>query len=81
MIILIKSVNVVTSKTNKGTTIVRQQAAIDQGRDFPLVFELVVDKPYQPGQYRLDENAYRVNQYGSLELDPYNLKLVPLNKS
>lgn len=80
MRVIIKSSNVRQEKTQKGTVIIKQQAAMDQGRDFPLVFDLVVSEPYPAGEYILDPGSFRISQYGSLELDPYGLKLKPLSK-
>lgn len=77
MEILIKSENTRIEKTRRGTELRKQQAAVDQGADYPLPFELTVDEPYPPGRYVLDVWSFRVNPFGGLELNPYNIRLVP----
>ena len=78
MEIHIKSTNTRMEETSKGTKLVKQQAAIEQGNDYPLAFDLVVDQPYPPGRYVIDPSCFKVNQFGGLELDRYNLRLVPI---
>jgi len=36
------------------------------------------DQPYPAGKYEIAESSFQINQYGSLELSKYNLKLVPV---
>jgi hypothetical protein len=55
---------------------------MDTGEDYPLVFSLVVgndkgSQPYKPGTYTLDPSSFRQGRFGDLEIDPYNLALVP----
>lgn len=76
MFIIIKSTNVRKVTTANGAALIKQQAAIDIGADFPLAFELTVDTPYPPGRYNLSPRSFRVNQYGSLELSPFNQELI-----
>ncbi len=83
MEITIKSAKTFEERTNKGNVIVKQQAALDQGKDYPLVFDLVVGNaqevnPYPEGKYDLDPGSLRVNQFGSLELDRFNVRLVAI---
>jgi len=78
MEIIIKSSNVRQEKTRKDNIMIKQQAAIELGRDFPMVFELTVQSPYPPGRYHIAPESFRVNQYGGLELSPYDLTLVPV---
>lgn len=86
MEITVKSLNVITSRTSKGTTLHNQQVALDQGRDYPLIFEVNVGKgdesprPYPPGKYTFDATSFRLNPFGGVELNPYGIKLVPLTK-
>jgi len=77
-IIVVKSSNTRIEKTQSGSEIKKQQAAIDQGGDYPLPFWLVVNDPYPPGRYVIAPQSYKVNQYQSLELDRYNLHLEPV---
>lgn len=59
--------------------VTEQQAALDQGGQFPLPFWLQVphDKPYQPGLYDLDPTSIRGNPFGGIELNAFNLRLLP----
>jgi hypothetical protein len=78
--VIIKSENTRTVKTNGGNELRQQQAAMDQGHDYPAPFWLIVDQPYSPGRYTLDPNSFRVNQFGGLELDRYNIRLEAMPK-
>lgn len=78
MQIIIKSAATREETTSKGTVLQKQQAAIETGRDFPLVFELTVQRPYAPGRYAFAVESFRVNRFGGLELNPYDLALVPI---
>jgi hypothetical protein len=80
MRITVKTSNVQTETTNKGTVLYKQFAAIDRGEDHPLVFAITVPegRPYAPGDYVLDQASFRNNRFGGLELDPYQIKLVPM---
>ena len=55
-----------------------QKAYLHKGGAFPIEFTLSVDSPalaYQIGDYSLDLECLRVNKFGSLEVDPYNVNL------
>lgn len=80
MRIMIKSTNVRQEVTSKGNTLHKQQCALDQGGEFPLPFYVTIpaDKPYPVGMYDIHPSAFRVNRFGSLEIDPYNFHLVAL---
>jgi hypothetical protein len=55
-----------------------QKAYLHKGGAFPIEFTLSVDSPalaYPIGDYSLDLNCLRVNKFGSLEVDPYNVNL------
>lgn len=80
MEIIVKSNNVQQETTQKGNVILKQQAAIDIGRDYPLVFDMTVKAPYPPGRYTIAPGSYRVNQWGSLELSAYDLQLLPVKQ-
>ena len=79
MHIQIKSEKTRIEKTRKRTELHKQQAALDIGGDYPLPFEATVDEPYKPGRYIIDPLSFRVNLFGSLELTPYNFRLIPAN--
>jgi hypothetical protein len=78
MQVTIKSASLRQETTNKGTVLQKQQAAVETGRDFPLVFELTVREAYPPGRYELAPESYRVSRFGGLEIDPYGIALRPL---
>jgi hypothetical protein len=55
-----------------------QKAYLHKGGPFPIEFTLGVESPalaYAVGDYALDLNCLRVNKFGSLEVDPYNVNL------
>ena len=78
MEILIKSEKTTIEKTAKGTELRKQQAAIDQGNDYPLPFKVTVQEPYKPGRYTLHPDSFRVTPFQTLELNPYNTVLIPV---
>lgn len=48
---------------------------------FPVEFQLSLgsnDPAYIPGKYTLSDSSFRVNQYGSLELNRFAMQLIPL---
>jgi hypothetical protein len=55
-----------------------QKAYLHKGGPFPVEFTLGVESPplaYPIGDYSLDLDCLRVNKFGSLEVDPYNVTL------
>ena len=76
MHIIVKSENVRKETTRKGTELLKQQAAFDQGGDYPIPFDLTVNEPYAPGKYQLSPYSFRVSPFGGLELNPFNIQLV-----
>ena len=76
--VIVKTDHTWTETTQKGTVLIKQQAALDQGRDYPLPFNLTVKDPYPPGTYLIAGESFRVTPWGGIEIDPYNLKLVPV---
>lgn len=57
-----------------------QMAGFHQGH-FQVPFRLSLDanqEPYGPGDYELAPESFRTNQYQDLELNRYNLTLVPI---
>lgn len=56
-----------------------QRVGLVQG-GFALPFDVPVDpgKPYPLGDYTLAAESFRLNQFGGLELNRYELQLVPI---
>jgi hypothetical protein len=55
-----------------------QKAYLHKGGAFPVEFTLSVESPalaYPVGDYSLDLECLRINKFGSLEVDPYNVNL------
>lgn len=87
MKILVKSPSVRRDEFSKddGTVSVRfkQSVALDHGGDFPLPFDVEVKNEnnyYAPGEYTLSPDSFRVGRFGGLEINPFQLKLLPLTK-
>lgn len=62
----------------------QQKAYAHLGGAFPVEFLLSIQTPaevYPVGKYTLDEQSYRVNQWGRLEISGFDMKLRPLAKS
>lgn len=58
-----------------------QVAYIDLGKAYPEEFQFGVASPahgYPVGRYRLAPQSFKVNQYGRLEINGYDFKLIPL---
>lgn len=69
-------------KGKDGTTYLfnEQEAAYDDGSDFPARFKVPLadgQGPYPVGEYIVDPNGFTVNRYGSLELKR-RYSLVPI---
>lgn len=81
----------VTKKSDQTKVKLRKQEAyLHNGHAYPERFEFSpgrdaggVDRPaYPPGFYTVAPSSFKVNgQFGSLELDPYNLTLLRLDES
>lgn len=56
-----------------------QRVGLVQG-GFALPFDVSVDpgKPYPVGDYTIAPESFRLNQFGGLELNRYELQLVPV---
>lgn len=78
IVIVVKSENTILQKTKNGTQLRKQQAALDIGGDYPLPFYMTVNEPYKPGRYTLSPASFRVNGFQSLELNRFEMELVPL---
>jgi hypothetical protein len=79
MKVIVKHSDVQTDVTTKGNTIHRQRAALDLGDGYPLPFYVPLrsaELAYAPGEYQLAPECFRVSQYGSLEIDRYNVRLL-----
>ncbi|WP_220721566.1 G5P family DNA-binding protein [Agarivorans litoreus] len=70
--------------TNKDTGEVtdrfKQKAYISTGGRFPLEFKLPIESradAYEPGKYTLSGECFQVGKYGDLELNRFNIVLVP----
>ena len=71
---------VITREAN-GNTFHEQQAYLHTGSAYPMPFKIPLRNPgaaKPSGQYTLDPSSFKVNQYQALELDRWNLKLIPL---
>ncbi|NQV69170.1 MAG: hypothetical protein HQ498_03990 [Pseudohongiella sp.] len=66
-----------------GTRQVKEQNAYaDLGGKHPLLIKFNLPESqttaYPVGQYSIDVASYRIGKYGSLEINPFELKLLPL---
>jgi hypothetical protein len=74
----------VIPKVVNDKTYFNQKAYADFGGPYPVEFLLSIDGPaqaYPIGDYTLDPSSYRVNQYGSLEINRFEIKLLPFKKA
>lgn len=58
----------------------KQGAALDTGSDFLLPFDVSLKSQadhYEPGEYTLAPECFRVSRYGGLEINPFDLRLIP----
>ena len=81
MKVLVKNTEVQKDITKKGTAIYRQRCALDTGDGYPLPFFVTLQNPesaYPIGDYLLAPECFQTSQYGSLEINRYNIRLVPL---
>jgi hypothetical protein len=67
-------------KTREGhpKVLYSQKAYLWKGGAFPIEFTIGVETPalaYPVGDYSLDLSCLRVNKFGSLEVDPFNVIL------
>jgi len=63
-------------------TVYEQKAYAHIGGAFPMEFKLTHDDhkdAYGVGFYEISPSSFKSSQYGQLQLDPYGLRLVPLN--
>lgn len=67
-------------QTQKGTRYF-QTAYCHLGRAYPEMMEIPLRNPaeaYLPGDYELSADCYRVGKFRNLELNPFELKLLPV---
>jgi hypothetical protein len=68
-----------TTKTIKENTFYEQKAYADMGGAFPVEFKLPLNSPVEANpigsDYELDPASFKINQYGNLEIDRFNIKL------
>ena len=66
---------------NGQRTIHEQQAYYHNGGAYPMPFKLSIRTPadaYPSGEYTLHPDSFTTNQYGNLELNRFEMRLVPL---
>lgn len=70
---------IASKRTGEVFTVYGQAGYLDKGDKYPVRFEIPLDRknpaPYPVGMYTFDASSFRLNQFGSLELDRYNVKL------
>lgn len=69
--------------TQKGT-MWSQKAYADLGGAFPAEIKISLQSPeraYAVGEYELSPQSFKVGQYGDLEVNRFNIKLVPSTSS
>lgn len=61
-----------------GAVFHKQRVALQQGQ-YDLAFDVTVDpsKPYPVGAYTFSPDSFRTNQFGGIELNRFDLRLVP----
>lgn len=83
MKVIVKSPALREETTNNGKVLHKQQVALDTGDSFPLPFYVTVPqgRPYPAGEYRLSASTFRTSRYGSLEVDPYGVRLEAIKEA
>jgi hypothetical protein len=79
---ILKDFNAVSSRsitTKEGPKVIySQKGFLNKGGPFPVEFSLNVESPalaYPVGDYILDLSCLVVNKFGSLEVNPFTVKL------
>lgn len=71
-----------TINTRNGQKTIHEQTAYAHfGGAFPVEFKIPLDSPasaYPIGKYTLAPSSFQVNQYGSLEVNRFDMRLVQL---
>lgn len=66
---------------NGQRTIHEQQAYLHTGAAYPIPFKLSIRnaaEAYPSGKYTLHPSSFQVNQFGGLELNRFEMRLVPI---
>lgn len=66
---------------NGQRTIHEQQAYLHTGAAYPIPFKLSIrnaSEAYPSGKYTLHPSSFQVNQFGGLELNRFEIRLVPM---
>ncbi len=72
------------SKNTKSGVRHHQDAYVHLGGAYPQQIEIPLNsaaEAFAIGDYQLNLNSFRVGKYKSLELNPFELNLLPFNKS
>lgn len=72
----------IETKNGNNLQLFEQVAYLHQEHEeYPAKMQIAHRKntPLAPGFYILSDSSYRVSRFGSLELDPYNLKYEPIS--
>lgn len=80
----IRSFNVKGKDGKPDRTLYRQEAYLHQGGRFPVLCELPLSNPaevYQPGEYDIHPESFKVDQYKGVQLDMFNLRLIKMTGS
>jgi len=74
----VKGQEVRRQETKSGKTLVWQKVGMNQGADWPVVFEVFLPdgNPVPLGKHRF-EMRFKADQYGSLQLDTFNCRVLP----
>jgi hypothetical protein len=80
---IVQGHNTPTTKKFGEREVLLQEIYMHKGGPFPLPVTIQHNNAHEclpVGEYTLCPSSYRTNQYGSLELDRFNLKFLPLKK-
>lgn len=72
------------SRTTQKGVMWSQEAYAHLGGAYPAKIKLSLDGPqaaYPPGDYQLSPAAFKVGQYGDLEINRFQVKLIPLRSA
>lgn len=77
----IQTRQVTIKETGEQRTIHEQQAYFHTGGAYPVPFKLSIrnaSEAYPSGKYTLHPSSFRVNKFGTLELNRYEIRLSPI---
>lgn len=75
--------NGTNKQTGAITAFYAQYGYAHLGGAFPVKMKIPLESPamaYPVGEYQLALESFRIGRFDSLEVNPYNIKLVPINK-